>query len=265
MNREELGNYYKRNHTEFLGEDGHEKLLVGLKKYISDNAETTVGIDVGCNVGGYLHHIRDICKNSKILAFEPNPANITALESIPDICLYKCCLSDRSYTASLYNWHGDPRDARLAGLRSGGAEICKVQVFRLDEILESLNEDFSIKFIKIDTEGNDTNIIKGMGKWIKKTKYMIFECSDCLDDIRGPGIKNPMKDIVDYLDANDLDTYRIGTKKLIKVNGDYWNDIYETFKFFSNCFAIQKTDDLIKKLIDENFDYRYGLAKKYFL
>tara|TARA_B000000477_G_scaffold116606_1_gene114579 strand:- start:167 stop:292 length:126 start_codon:yes stop_codon:yes gene_type:complete len=40
-----------------------------------------------------------------------------------------------------------------------------------------------IKFIKIDTEGNDTNVIKGLEKYLPKTKYIIFECSDCLDDI----------------------------------------------------------------------------------
>ena len=33
---------------------------------------------------------------------------------------------------------------------------------------------------------------------------------------RGPGIKNPMKDIVDFLSKNGFDTYRIGTKKLFK-------------------------------------------------
>ena len=75
----------------------------------------------------------------------------------------------------------------------------------------------------------------GLIKKLFKTKYIIFECSDCLDDIRGPGIKNPMKDIVDFLSKNGFDTYRIGTKKLFKVNDEYWNQVYDNFKFWSNC------------------------------
>ena len=66
-----------------------------------------------------------------------------------------------------------------------------------------------------------------------------------------------MKDIVDFLSKNDFDTYRIGIKKLFKVNDEYWNDIYEKYKFWSNCFAIKKDDDLIHNLIDKNFNYKY--------
>ena len=35
MNSLELANYYVNNKNEFFGENGHEKLLVGLKKYIT--------------------------------------------------------------------------------------------------------------------------------------------------------------------------------------------------------------------------------------
>ena len=36
-----LVNYYVTNKNEFLGEDGHKKLLVGLKKYITNKHEYT--------------------------------------------------------------------------------------------------------------------------------------------------------------------------------------------------------------------------------
>ena len=64
-----------------------------------------------------------------------------------------------------------------------------------------------------------------------------------------------MKDIVDFLSVHGFDTYRIGTRKLFKVNDEYWNQIYDDVKFWSNCFALPKGDPLIYKLIDENFDY----------
>lgn len=271
MNSLELANYYIKNKKEFMGEHGHEKLLVGLKNNITniDNTHSKiVGIDVGCCLGNYIPNINDICieQNRKILCFEPNPVNILELEPkinrYDNIKLFKHCISNETTKASFYNWKNSKNNNAgngIAGLRSGGKKICDVDVKKLDDVLDNEfnGEDIIIKFIKIDTEGNDGNVIKGLEKYLPKTKYIIFECSDCLDDIRGPGIKNPMKDIVDFLSYNGFDTYRIGTKKLFKVNDEYWNNVYEDVKFWSNCFALKKDDTLINSLINDTFDYIY--------
>lgn len=265
-----LPKYYIKNKHEFTGEDGHEKLLIGLKKYVSNIDDTNckiIGMDVGCCIGKYIPNLNEICieKNKKILCFEPNPLNILELEpkinKDINLKLFKNCVSNETTTTSFYNFKGATNKTGngVAGLRSGGLKICDIDVKKLDDILDNEfnNENIVIKFVKIDTEGNDGNVIKGLEKYLPKTKYIIFECSNCLDDFRGPNLKNPMKDIVDFLSKNGFDTYRIGTKKLFKVNDEYWNDVYERYKFWSNCFAIKKDDDLIHKLIDKNFNYKY--------
>ena len=270
MNSLDLVNYYVKNKEEFRGESGHEKLLVGLKKYttnINDTDCKIVGIDVGSCVGSYIRNLNDICseQNKKILCFEPNPLNIPEIEKRinqnNNVKLFKHCVSNVTTRSSLYNWQNTNNKIGngLGGLRSGGKKICDVDVKKLDDVLDNEfnNENIIIKFIKIDTEGNDSNVIKGLEKYLPKTKYIIFECSNCLDDIRGPGIKNPMKDIVDFLSKNGFDTYRIGTRKLFKVNDEYWNQVYDDFKIWSNCFSLKKDDNLIHKLINENFDYTY--------
>jgi len=266
----DLLNYYIQNRNEFYGEDGHKKLLIDLKNYVSNIDDTNckiIGMDVGCCVGKYISNINKICfeKNKKILCFEPNPKNILELEpkinKDKNLKLFKICVSNETTTTSFYNFKGTDNKTGngCAGLRSGGSKICNIDVKKLDDILDNEfhNENIVIKFLKIDTEGNDGNVIKGFEKYLPKTKYIIFECSDCLDDFRGPNLKNPMKDIVDFLSKNGFDTYRIGTKKLFKVNDEYWSDVYERYKFWSNCFAIKKDDDLINKLIDKNFNYKY--------
>jgi FkbM family methyltransferase len=260
------------NRSEFTGEDGHEKLLVGLKKFIEPIVDSTnpyiVAIDVGCCVGDYIQNLKDLCPEpkTKILCFEPNPVNIATLEpkikADSSIILYKHCISNVGGKASFYNYVGNSVNQSgngIAGLRSGGTKLCEVDVKRLDDVLDInlMNKNFLIKFIKIDTEGNDTNVIKSFEKYLPVTKYILFECSDCLDDHRGPGIPNPMKDIVDFLSAHGFDTYRIGTKKLLKVNDEFWSDTYEKVKFWSNCFALKKGDPLIEKLIDSEFTYRF--------
>ena len=273
MNTNDLANYYLHNQREFYGENGHEKLLVGLKQYVAHNTKNdavkTVGIDVGSCVGDYIHNITDICReqNTKILCFEPNPVNVAVLQpKIVDnknITLFTHCVSNETTTTAFYNWRDSYENNsgnNCAGLRSGGSKICDVDVKRLDDVLDSefSNEEIVIKFIKIDTEGNDSNVIKSMEKYLPKTQYIIFECSDCLDDHRGPNIPNPMKDIVDFLSKHGFDTYRIGEKKLFRVNDEYWNPVYENVKFWSNCFALKKNDELIHKLIhNDTFDYLY--------
>ena len=64
-----------------------------------------------------------------------------------------------------------------------------------------------------------------------------------------------MKDIVDFLSKNNFDIYRIGTKKMFKVNDDCWKEEYEKNKFWSNCFSIKKDNKLINSLIDSKYNY----------
>lgn len=259
MNTIELANYYLNHKDEFYGEAPHEKLLSVIKQtmeVLPDNV-LAIGIDVGACVGNYIQHLKDICgePNSKILCFEPNPMNLIKLSSVTkndnSIKLFKHCLSNEQGTVDFFNWKDlteNNTGNEVAGLRGGGEKICTTTVRKLDDVLdeEFANKNIVIKFIKIDTEGNDSNVIKGFQKYLSKTKYIIFECSDCLDDCRGPGIPNPMKDIVDFLFVNGFDTYRIGIKKLIQVNDIYWHQIYEDVKFWSNCFAVKRGGNIEK-------------------
>jgi FkbM family methyltransferase len=264
--------YYLTNRDEFIGEDGHKKLLEGLKRYIPLNTSAgksgkqILGIDVGACVGDYIDTLYDICRadNANFLHFEPNPVNIAVLEprlNKEKAKVFKHCLSNVTTKANLYNWKDTTENTSgngVAGLRSGGSRICEVDVKRLDDVLDECGyKDSIIQFMKIDTEGNDSNVLKGCERYMDAIQYIIFECSDCLDDMRGPGIKNPMKDIVDYLDSHGFDTYRIGTKKLLKVNGNFWHTKYEDVKFWSNCFSLKKGDPLIHELIDAEFSYRF--------
>jgi FkbM family methyltransferase len=260
-----MAQYYLEHKSEFFQEEGHKVLLSKLKHIIPSENGKVIGIDIGCNVGNYIHNIQELCPedNSTILLFEPNPINhplLKANNSYTNTLLYPIALSNKEgiepfclYERQSYNNPGNT----LACLRGGGNRICNVNVSTLDSVLESINlEEFTIKFIKIDTEGNDTNVLRGMVNNLYRTKYIIFECSDCLDDVRGPGEERPMESIVKFLDEHGFDTYRIGTKKLIQVNGKHWNNLYEQIKYHSNCFAIRKEDTLITELIDSNGVYQ---------
>ena len=182
MNKSDLAAYYASHFKEFYGERGHEELLKNLKKLIdpaSLNLSTNqLGIDVGCNIGSYLANFTELCNASaRIRAFEPNPANLAVLEPMVDtlsnVDLYKFCLSDVDTKTTLFNWIDSDQNLvgnGLAGLTAGGEKICDVDVFRLDTFLDQQYANAEIEFIKIDTEGHDTKVIKGIGDYLNRTK-----------------------------------------------------------------------------------------------
>jgi FkbM family methyltransferase len=260
--------YYKNNNKEFFSDVPHDILIEKLIKLIPtyETNKIILGIDVGTNVGDYIPNLLKICNEpkSQILCFEPNLINIPEIEkkiiSNDNITIYDYALSNENTTANFYNMKCKKENNVgnvLGSLGGNGKIIRKTEVKRLDDVLDerfSDNQEILIKLLKIDVEGRDSNVIKGSEKYLKNTEYIIFECSDCMDDCRGPGIKKPMKDIVDFLSKNDFDTYRIGTKKLFKVNDECWNDEYEK-KFWSNCFSLKKDNKLINLLIDSDYNY----------
>ena len=258
--------YYLTHKDEFRGEDGHEKMVQLLIEHNQEEKEGTfvIGIDVGANVGKYIPNIRSLCteSNHKIICVEPNPLNYVKLEEVvtDDILLVNKAVSNKEGVLPFYSYHennygGNPHGGLFSG--SIGKVIDNVDVTTLDDIIENMGvENYVVKFVKIDTEGHDTMVIEGMSKILAHTKYIIFECSDCLDDARGPGGEKPMERVVKFLDEHDFDVYRLGTVRLLKVNGDGWNDVYEHVKFWSNCFAVRKEDPIMDKLIDNDGFFR---------
>jgi FkbM family methyltransferase len=257
---EEQYAYYLAQKDEFRGEDGHKLLMKKLTPFMPIFGKKALAIDVGANKGGEWEGMREILKEqgARILAFEPNRVNTDLLKEkakeFPEVDVFSVALSDKEGHAPLFCWKDRPRNVpgySLAGLRAGGVEIGQVFVRTLDAILRDYPpEEWTVKYVKIDTEGNDTLVIKGLAQNLGRVHYILFEASDCLDDIRGPGEATPLKNCVDQLDAAGFDVYRIGTRRLLRINGDMWVDGYEAVKFWSNCFAVRRTDKIMNFVID---------------
>ena len=77
----------------------------------------------------------------------------------------------------------------------------KIKTKKLSTIL-SKKKNKIIDLIKIDTEGHDFNVIKGMGKYINKTKFIIVEFHE----------KNTFKGY----DPNKIHQYLIKNKFVLK-------------------------------------------------
>lgn len=259
---EEAVEYYITHKYEFEGEGGHEQLLSCLIAHAPTLSVPTLGIDVGANIGNEFEGIRALLTEagSRLVAIEPNPLNVEILEEKKESCpfdLYALALSDTKGILPFYTFKRIPENNAgysLGGLRAGGKKITDVVVTTLDSILEDYPE-YSVKYLKIDTEGNDTLVLRGAQKNLHRIHYILFEASDCLKDFRGPGEKEPLRTCVEMLDAAGFDVYKIGTRRLLKINGTMWDRTYDVLVFWSNCFAIRKEDTLLTRFVDERGFY----------
>jgi FkbM family methyltransferase len=166
---------------------------MGIRNYETDSAsgevhfikhhipliETGVIIDVGANVGNYSRKVRAANSKVKIYAFEPHPAtyqkllNNTAgmqIEAINSgvgsssgiLKLYDYAEDDGSSHASLYQ-------EVIEKIHKSKATEHEVEVITLDEFAERDHVD-RVSLLKIDTEGNELEVLKGFTKYLEAGK-----------------------------------------------------------------------------------------------
>lgn len=183
------GVFYKFNLLIFnLGLRG-----MGIRNYETDSAsgeahfikyhvppiDGGVVIDIGANVGNYSRKVRKANAKVKIYAFEPHPVtyqklknnvggmNIEAINSGVGsssgiLNLYDYAEDDGSSHASLYQ-------EVIEKIHKGKATMHEVKVVTLDEFAEQNNVD-RVHLLKIDTEGNELEVLKGFRKHLGADK-----------------------------------------------------------------------------------------------
>lgn len=137
-------------------------------------------VDVGANVGDYTDFFKNKLNNSgKIYSIELAPETFIKLkkkfDSYENIILINKAVSDTngeiifyrgkdSFTNNIIGHDMEYRPYTEAG---------KIESVRLDSLL--VNELF-IKLIKIDVEGAENLVLKGLEGIIEKIKYILLEC-----------------------------------------------------------------------------------------
>lgn len=125
----------------------------------------TCFIDIGAHIG--LHTLTMARQNIPVYAFEPSPKTYKKLTEntrmLPKITTLNYALGHKNTEATLYI-HGSGFDS-LRNIYGKNIKEINVTVKTLD----SLNIA-QIGLIKIDTEGNEYNILKGAMKTLKREK-----------------------------------------------------------------------------------------------
>jgi len=150
-------------------------------------------VDVGANIGYYT--ILGSLIGSRVIAVEPIPSTVAVLRVNLKLnnmsyvtVIDKCGWYEKGYVElkiPLGSYYG------LASAYYDRYTECvkiKVECIKLDDILEKYDD---IEIIKIDVEGAEYEVLRGLTKSLAKTKYVIVEVSrntrEILDFLRQHG------------------------------------------------------------------------------
>lgn len=137
----------------------------------------SVIVDVGGNIGSFSLYARHWNKDCKIHVFEPNPQVFPLLEhntkGIGNITLNKVALGDKDGEINLYQHPGNT-GCTSTTFQHEKAEKVSVEVQTSGKALEALGVK-KINVLKIDTEGAEVGILKGMQHLLPNTDIIMLE------------------------------------------------------------------------------------------
>jgi len=214
-----------------LLKDGvYEMDLKHLHKFIKS---TDTVIDVGANIGYYTLMMAQLA--NKVYALEADQLNFEILKQNVEINNYRNVhLFNKAVTAStsqvkLYKSDICIGMHRIYPSKYTTSNFIEVKSVALDDIIKE-----KIGFIKIDVEGSELGVLKGMPKLLEKTRIIMQEYGE--EAVKEYG-ENP-KEIFQILNSNGFKTWQTGkTLMSIKTKG------------VPKEFLIQKLKSKAKKLL----------------
>jgi FkbM family methyltransferase len=205
--------------------------------------DSSVVLDIGGNIGIYTLTASAKAKRGKVICFEPEQDNISLLKksikenNMTNITLVEKCVGDVSGSAVLgiskYN------KGKHSLLQSEiGENIQNVQITTIDEEVEKLGLE-RVDYIKIDVEGWEAKVLKGMEKTINQFHpEILFEFAP--QRIKESGM-DPVEFIVDirnkgyvFYNAEISDNKEYSIEQVKKLSDEKFIDT------FVNLWAVYK-------------------------
>jgi FkbM family methyltransferase len=212
-----------------------------LKKMFLKNKNMTV-IDVGANIGNYSMKIMRIEPTSNVYSFEPHPNTFSKLAEASQKSGFEAFnlgCGDEKSKIRLYDYancngssHASLFKEVIEKIHKSESKEILVNIIKLDDFVIEHNID-EVDLLKIDTEGNELNVLKGLGNHIKskKVKVIHFEFNEM-----NVVSRTFFKDFYEFLEEYDF--YRMLPDSLVSL-GEY-NSLFCEIFAFQNIVAIRK-------------------------
>lgn len=150
--------------------DAKEKDFI--KKYVKKGM---VVVDVGAHIGYYSTlFLECVGSHGKVFVFEPEAKNLRYLNNLfrkyKNVNVYPFAVGEENKKTKLYISQGCPFD-HVTFRRQDLKKYTKVSMVSLDKILKNQKK---VDCVKIDTEGSELSVLKGMKKILKRFPNIIL-------------------------------------------------------------------------------------------
>lgn len=210
------------------------------KTLISEISEDMVFIDVGANIGLYC------CPASKklfpkgiVVAIEPDPENFSFLNKnkningLENLLIHQLAVADFCGSGSLFLNSENRGDHRIYDEDEKRIEI-KVKIITLDKLLLT-NGIKNVDIVKIDTQGADFKVLKGMQKTIHENPNLSIFIEFWPWGLLSAG--DDPKLMIEFIKEKKFRIFNAETKKLINL------------KVLSNMIAHNRERDHINLIL----------------
>ncbi|CAL65530.1 FkbM family methyltransferase [Christiangramia forsetii] len=222
---------------------GERNLIHNILPEYFSKKETNILFDVGANSGSYSQNLAQAFPNSTIYSFEPNKNSYKKLKhNIANYRQIKCFqigFGNEKVTKTLYTY-SDELDSEHASIykdvfkdihTTNKLKSILIELICLDDFCRDHNINF-IDFLKIDTEGNEIEVLKGGQNMIKEGKIKIIQFEFNEMNIISRVF---LKDFYNLL--SEYKIYRLMENHIDPIIN--YNSVNEIFKF-QNLLAIHK-------------------------
>lgn len=155
--------------------------IINMSKLVGVIKNNGVLVDVGANVGDYTHFfLKNINDDGKVYAIElsSETCNIlnTKFRDNKNVIILNNAVSDNN---DVINYYGDRDNICMNNIigydmyLKENKVLGQVKAITLDELLK---DEELINLIKIDVEGAELLVLKGMYKTIDKVEFLLVEC-----------------------------------------------------------------------------------------
>jgi FkbM family methyltransferase len=210
-----------------------------LKQWLGKTSLTV--FDVGANSGNYSLELREALPDALIFAFEPNPITFELLKSNLRHPNDKCfCLGfgDIAENRIIYTYSNEPACEQASLYKTVITDFherqsleINIELATVDKFCQEYNIE-TVDFLKIDTEGNELNVLKGAKQMLDEHRIAIIQFEFNHMNVISRVF---LKDFFDIL--SDYNIYRLDTDRLIPL--PVYHSTHEIFRF-QNLLAISK-------------------------
>ena len=193
----------------------NEKKL--LKEHIKK--EKIVLVDIGTNVGSYVDFVSKSFEIKTLYCFEPQERLAQDLEKISYVekkYILPFALSNVEKIKKFYEYNVSSQSGfyKINNGYSSLQQIKKIKKIKTKVFDKVFDKNLKIDLCKVDTEGEDFNVLKGMKKNLKKGNINLLKVEMNFFSIRS-NVKNTYLDIFNYLEELNYNFISISKTKYV--------------------------------------------------